>query len=494
MLLSCFQRKVLLASRHNQILRAHSYATQLESKITELSKNVYKQRVISRRPLDGLESLFHECHKTGIGFSYLVTGIRSKVPIEEKSLREALTMVSYQQPLLRATITETADVKYFESKEGRVSFGFSALDKDINDTEAITEEIFANTKFERDNGPLWNAVLIPGNFHPSSETYTGGVALAISHAIANAHSLVAVLRQTLGYLENIAKGTAPKVEDIPSLPLYPSSAALLSHKLKNLSTPNRIISSQDYINPVLNQFPTIENDPQKSEPRTKVLIRTIPAERVVSFLQQCRSNNCSITGAILAACHYSFSALLKTTQFSANATNDITCLTSVGKNHQPTLPNDYVACHYGALTYDIELSTSNTDFWELARSLTKDIRYDIGREKHLEFLSKVETDSQMFIKNVLHEGSLKLASRKKSSLTVSNIGSVFTETNPEDLFHPQELIVGTPIHKRFGTFGNYIIGLKGKLHYMFCYDGSIISREIAQSYSDGVWNALKLQA
>ncbi|XP_028413256.1 uncharacterized protein LOC114536103 [Dendronephthya gigantea] len=431
MLRSCFQRKVLLASRYLQILRAHSYAKQLESKITDLPNNVYKQRVISRRPLDGLESLFHECHKAGIGFSYLfLTEVRSKVPIEEESLREALTMVSYQQPLLRATITETAGVKYFESEEGRVSFGFSTLDKDINDTEAITEEIFANTKFDRDDGPLWKAMLIPANFHPSSETYTGGVALAISHAIANGRSLVAVLRQTLGYLENIAKGTAPNVEDIPSLPLYPSSASLLSHKLKNLSTPSRIISSRDYINPVLNQFPTIEDDPLKSEPRTKVLIRTIPADELVSLLQQCGNNNCSITGAILAACHYSFSGLLKTTEFSTNATNDITCLTSVGENHQPTLPNDYVASHYGALTYDIELPTSNTDFWKLARSLTQDIRHDIGRDKHLKFLSKVETDSQMFIKNVLHEGSLKLASRKKSSLTLSNVGSVLTKNSP----------------------------------------------------------------
>ena len=30
------------------------------------------------------------------------------------------------------------------------------------------------------------------------------------------------------------------------------------------------------------------------------------------------------------------------------------------------------------------------------------------------------------------------------------------------------------------------------IHYMFCYDGSIISREIAEEYSDGVWETLKL--
>ena len=395
-------------------------------------------------------------------------------------------MVSYKQPLLRATITETKGLKYFESKQGRIRFGLSTLDKDINDTQAITEETFANTKFELDNGPLWKAVLIPGNFDPSSNTYTGGV-------VGGVKSTMTVLKQTLGYLKNIAKGTAPKLEDIPSFPLYPSSATLLSHKLKTLSASNHVISSRDYINPVLSHFPTIENDTQKSEPKTKVLIRTIPAERVVSLLQQCRSHNCTITGAILAACHQSFSGLLKTTQFSATPTNYITCYTSVGKNHHPTLPDDYVACHFGALTYNIELPTSNTDFWEVARSLTPRMRHDISCDKHLELQFKVETDSEMFVKNVLREGSLKLASREKLLLTVLNVGSFFLENNPENLFHPQEFIGGTPIQKRLGTSGNYLASVNGKIHYMFCYDGNIISPEIAQSFSDGVWNALKLQ-
>ena len=165
-----------------------------------------------------------EYHKTGVGFSYLFTPITSQVPIEEEALRQALTMVSRRQPLLRATINGTSELKYFESVEGRASFGLSALERDIDDTEAITEEIFASTKFECDDGPLWKAVLIPGKFHPSSRSYSGAVALAISHALANAPSLATVLQQTLGYLEEITKGTAPKVEDIPSFPLYPSSA------------------------------------------------------------------------------------------------------------------------------------------------------------------------------------------------------------------------------------------------------------------------------
>jgi hypothetical protein len=463
------------------------------SKVTKSPSNIYKQRKISKRPLDGLESVFHEYHKTGVGFSYLLTPVSSKIPIEEQHIREALTMVSYQQPLLRATITETSGYKYFECVEGRTSFGFSVLDRDIHDAEKITEEIFAGTKFDSDDGPLWKAVLIPGKFDSSSKSYNGGLALAISHAIANGPSLTVVLKQVLGYLESSTKGTAPNLKDIPSLPLYPSSATLLSHTLPTpKATPHNILPSPDYINPVLSQFPTIEDNPERIEPTTKVLIRTIPPDRAVSLLQQCRQNNSTITGAILAACHFAFSGLLKTTQLPSTCTNDVTCLTAVGRNHRLRLPADYVACHFGSLTYDITLPSPTTDFWEVAQSLSQCIRNDISRNKDLDFLSEIENDSESYIKQVLHQGSLKLASRQKSSLTVSNAGQFYTENTPENIFHLQGLIGGTPIHKRFGTFGNYIMSLNGAVHYMFCYDGSIISPEIAQRYSDGVWGTLKL--
>jgi hypothetical protein len=480
MLRRCFQSsKRVPALRLYQTQRVHGCSVQHGNKVTQSSNNIYKQRKISKRPLDG------------IGFSYLLTPITSKIPVEEEPLCEALTMVSYKQPLLRATITETPEFKYFECMEGRTSFGFSILDRDINDMEEITEEIFANTKFDSDDGPLWKAVLIPGKFNPSSKSYTGGLVLAISHAIANGPSLTVVLKQTLGYLENITKGTAPNLEDIPSLPLYPSSATLLSHKLQKLSASTSYHKNTDYINPVLSQFPTIEDNPQKSEPKTKVLIRTMPPDQSVSLLQQCRKNNSTVTGAILAACHYSFSGLLKTNQFCATTTNDVTCLTAVGKNHRPRLPADYVACHYGSLTYDITLPSPNEDFWKVAQSLTQSIYNDIIHDNHLEFVSKVETDSKGFVKHVLRQGSLKLASRQKSSLTLSNVGH-FADNTPKNLFHPQGFIVGTPIHKRFGTFGNYIIALNGAIHHIFCYDGSIISRKNAQRYSDGVWDALEL--
>ena len=110
------------------------------NKVTQSSNNIYKQRKISKRPLDGLESVFHEYHKTGIGFSYLLTPITSKIPVEEESLCEALTMVSYKQPLLRATITETPEFKYFECMEGRTSFGFSILDRDFSNSLIIHEQ------------------------------------------------------------------------------------------------------------------------------------------------------------------------------------------------------------------------------------------------------------------------------------------------------------------------------------------------------------------
>jgi hypothetical protein len=494
MLRRCFQS--YRALRNFQIRHTHYHSIQLETTVTESPSNIYKQRKISKRPLDGLESVFHEYHKTGVGFSYLLTPITSKIPIEEQPIREALTLVSYQQPLLRATITEKSGYKYFECIEGRTSFGFSVLDRDIHDAEKITEEIFAGTKFDSDDGPLWKAVLIPGKFDSSSKSYNGGLALAISHAIANAPSLTIVLKQVLDYLESITKGTAPNLKDIPSLPLYPSYATLLFHTLPTPPTPKatyyNILPSPDYINPVLSQFPTIEDNPERIEPTTKVLIRTIPPDRAVSLLQQCRQNNSTITGAILAACHFAFSGLLKTTQLPSTCTNDVTCLTAVGRNHRPRLPADYVACHFGSLTYDITLPSPTTDFWEVAQSLSQCIRNDISHDKDLEFLSEIENDSESYIKQVLHQGSLKLASRQKSSLTVSNVGQFYAENTPENIFHLQGLIGGTPIHKRFGTFGNYITSLNGAVHYMFCYDGSIISPEIAQRYSDGVWGALKL--
>lgn len=488
----CFQSSRAL--RNFQRVRHTPYSSvQFETKVTESPNNIYTQRRISKRPLDGVESAFHEFHKTGVGYSYLLAPITSKIPIEEQPIREALTMVSYQQPLLRATITQTSEYKYFECIEGRASFGFSIMDREIDDTEQITEEIFANTKFESDDGPLWKAVLIPGKFDSRLNSYNGGLALVASHAICNGPSVPIVLKQVLGYLENITKGTAPNLKDIPSFPLYPNSATLLSNQLHpSVATPNDILLSADYINPVLSRFPTIEDNPEKIEPATKVLIRTIPPNRAVSLLRQCRKNNATVTGAILAACHFSFCGLLKTTQLPSNCTNDVTCLTGIGRNHRPLLPADYVAGQFGALTYDLALPSPNTGFWQFAQMLSQSIRQDISRDKDLDFVAGIENDSESFIKHVLQQGSLKLACRQKSSLTLSNVGQFYEENTPERIFHPQASIIGTPIHKRFGTFGNYITSLNGAIHYMFCYDGSIISSEIAEEYSDGVWETLKL--
>ena len=179
----------VLALRNVNLTKCHrGYSVQLKSKVALSTSNLYKQRKTSRRLLDGLESVFHEYHKKGVKFSYLLTPIKSKAPIEEEALRQALTMVSYRQPLLRATIKKIAELKYFECTEGRASFGLSTLDRNINDQQEITEEIFEKTKFESDDGPLWKAVLIPGRYDATSDSYNGGLALAISHAISNAPS------------------------------------------------------------------------------------------------------------------------------------------------------------------------------------------------------------------------------------------------------------------------------------------------------------------
>ena len=382
----------VLALRNVNLTKCHrGYSVQLKSKVALSAGNLYKQRKASRRLLDGLESVFHEYHKIGVGFSYLLTPIKSKIPIEEEALRQALTMVSYRQPLLRATIKKIAEFKYFECTEGRASFGLSTLDRNINDQEEITEEIFEKTKFESDDGPLWKAVLIPGKYDATSGSYNGGLALAISHAIANAPSLTVVLKDTFGYLENIHNGTAPKLEDIDSLPLFPSSASLLSHKLQELCpTSDNIPSSNNYVNPVLSQFPTIEGKPQKSDPRTKVLVRTIPPDQASNLIQQCRKHHSTITGAFLAACHFSFTSCLDNTiQISPTATNDITCLTAVGRNHHPNLPEDYVSCHFGSLTYDITLPSQNKDFWQVAQSLTLKLRMDTTPRRHAVYFCRI---------------------------------------------------------------------------------------------------------
>ena len=459
-------------------------------RFSTLHTQVSNRRKITMRALDGLESLFHEYYKKGIGFSYLLTPINSKIPIEADILRRALVMVSCRQPLLRATIKETPKMNYFICNDEHPNFQFCVMDKEVADVEEITEEVFEKTKFESGDGALWKVTLIPGKYDRSTDSYKGVIVLAVSHAVANAPSLVVILKQSLEYLEQIHKGTKPSLKCIESAPLYSNSATLLSHKLQKMNTSYN--PSPNYINPVLSQFPTIEDNFQKTAPKTKVIVRKIPADRALFLLQQCRGNNSTITGALLAACHVSFMSFLNGTDLPTTSTNDLTCLAAVNSEHQPRLPIDYVGCHYGALTYDIPIATSYKNFWQLAHVLSSKLREDTKGGKHLEFLSKIESDYKEFMKGCLHQGSLRLANRQKSSLIVSNVGNFKVENTSEQLFHPQEFIVGTPIHKRFGTFGNYIMSLNGVINYMFCYDSSIISKDVACKYADGVWDALQL--
>ena len=113
-----------------------------------------------RRPLGGLEKVYHQAMSKGMDMICLMTKLSTKFPVVPELAKQALYRLAEQHPLLRMTIQCTQDtssqISFLEMEEMRVDFSIASGSDDwLSVLIAESAE-----PFDIANGPLWKCRLL----------------------------------------------------------------------------------------------------------------------------------------------------------------------------------------------------------------------------------------------------------------------------------------------------------------------------------------------
>ena len=459
--------------------------------------NVYKPKTILRRPLDGQEDIFYEYYKRNISCATTCALIKSKIPLKEETVRQALSMLCQRQTLLRATVVEASDGKtrHFESASGVVDhkINFCTLDRDVDERLAVWENLISEMDFERDEGCLWRAVLLREKFDKDENCFYNALALLVCHSIIDAAGMFSLYQQLLAYIEAITKGESIKLTDIQELPFLPSQSSLVSHKVKKVEKHVAFAAAGDTpatINPVLACFPKSQSTELSPHTVTKVMLREISWPVLEKLVTACRNHGSTLTGALAAVCHIAFSSLLNTRLLRSDLTNDISCYVDTSKHSYIPLPADLITYTAAPLTYNLPLPAVYKDLWELASQFTTQFHSDIANLKHLRSILMVNENAQQMLENTLAQAKLPMALRRQSNHRLANTIPVFTRDDPKRMFSLHDMFGGSPTHGRDPTFKNYLTTTNGHMNWITVYDNSLISAQVANTYYDSMTGLL----
>ena len=456
------------------------------------------------RPLDGAEAFADDVQKLGYSDICSSITIRSSCILSRDLLQKSLEKVVQRQPLLRARIIQKNDgQKWFEiGQAGEINV--THLDKDESDLADVIEQLFSTVKYDVNDQYRWKVFRLRQKFDFVTKSYLNVLVFHCSHAIADGRSMQVFLREVVSNLNTIGD---TDFGEVSRFPLLPSNAILLGNHVNWprwqtwLMLPHMysliiratltIQSLQSFTNPVLRRLQSLVQGTgtaeTKVQPGTRVLLRNIPSHTVAKLSKKCRSQGSTVTGALSAACHIAFCELLSAEEHLRSASNDITIAVSSRPLHSPKIPSDYIGNFVGSLNYNLPMSRGREEFWDLARLLSTMIQEDVRRAKHIQFVSGLEAARKAIFEQIVREASLDISERRSSGHAFSSIGKFDWPSREDDVFKMENLYIVAASHRMFPTFVNFAVTINDKLNWTISFDRSVISREIAQRYSDCAW-------
>ena len=442
--------------------------------------------------------------RNGTGNICLNVSLTSKQSLCHQHVHDALVLLAKRQPMLRAIITAMGDEdRYFEIKE--ISEVITMLNISISDVKASDwkDVWFEYTSKRRGHRYLlWRVVILQEEFIPDTKDYANTLMLNFNHSSIDGVSCMKFCKQFLKYINEIANGSISVDQEISSLNILPYFHDIVTQKRTLYSVLNFVFCGLRPIlrffvqriiprvfqtmkcNPYCTQFPPAPGKSSFVGPN-RLSTKVFTENETKNILQACRSNNCTVTGAITATAHLAFCELIQDGMKDSNDTK-LKCGFAIDPQRfcDPKPDEDYL----GLFLYTVEelymkYESAAVDFWTVAREATEKIHGLVKAERYVIQDSMIyETMKLREIVDLLDCESLP---RLSAGNFISSLGAFnFGQNQETQTYKLHEGFINTVNHGFPGIFSHVNHTINGKMSWSIVSDVSTVKSDHAETFAN----------
>ncbi len=457
------------------------------------------------RPLGHVEARFDifSVERGGTGNISLTVSLTSKQSLSHQHVRDALVLLAKRQPMLRAIITtvENGD-KYFEIKE--INDVITMLDISISDVKASDwkDVWFEYTAKQIGNGLLWRVIILQEEFMPDTKDYANTIMFNFSHSFIDGVSCVKFCQQFLSYLNEFANCANVNL-DIPSLNLLPYYHDIVTQKRTWYLVFNFLLSycgirrvlrfflqrmisrlKTTKCNPYYTLFPP-SLDVSSFAGRNRLSTKVFTEKETKNIIQACKSNNCTVTGALTAAAHLAFCELIQD-GMKGNEDAKLKCNFAINAQRccDPKPHEDYLGVFvyvYDELYMKYQPG-ADVDFWTVAQQATKEIQ-DIAKAEGYVIFETVLCEN-MKPREIVHFIDRETLIRLSTCNTISSLGSFnFCQNQEKQRYKLRECFVDSITYGFPGTFHHHNHTINGKMTWSVTSGTSMVESHHAEKFA-----------
>ena len=443
--------------------------------------------------------------RNGTGNICLTMSLASKQSLSHEHVHDALVLLAKRQPMLRAIITTMEDEdKYFEIKE--ISEVITMLNISISDVKAsdwkdVWFEYTSKGRGHRDL--LWRVVILQEEFMPDTKEYANTLMFNFSHSSIDGVSCVKFCKQFLKYINEIASGSTSVDQEISSLNILPYFHDIVTQKRTWYSIVSFILASCGLrpilrffvrriishvlqtmkCNPYYIQFPPGLDKSSFVGPN-RLSTKVFTENETKKIVQACKSNNCTVTGAVMATAHLAICELIHDGMKASNDT-ELKCIFAINAQRlcDPKPDEDYLGVFlYLADELYMKYGTTCVDFWTVAREATEKIHGLVKAEGFV--VQDTLIYETMKLRELVDLLDRKSLSRLSSGNFISSFGAFNFGQNQElQTYRLHESFVNNVDHGFPGIFSHFNHTINGKMTWSIVSDVSTVKSDHAETFA-----------
>lgn len=453
---------------------------------------------LSRR-LGLLEQVLLEREKTNNwGTVTSVLLLDSMQQLNQDHLRKALRLLTKRYPLLRMRIKDIDSSKgaCFEEMENPETVDFQLLDNIKADDwmEGFEEEI-NRYLFDVENGPLWRVRLLKETF--SKGKFRNALVFTFQHVICDALSILELQKHLLKLLTSLHGGE--EEFEVESQPLRPALESLIT----TLARPNlleRLMFTSFFAlerakafffkpkNLFLSVYPPVANAEPSLAKKTCLLTRSLSEEETKLLIKSCKTNKCTVHGAITASTHLAIARIMQREKQDLKIPVSVESTYSVSMRNdcEPKLSSDEFGAYVSGSALSIPVPLINPQdkqgFWEFARACTREVHTQLDSGKHCNLLKLYHcVDIPAYCKMSNYEQN---QGRRSHICTINNYGAQKTTLAEDSPFKFAGVYFGVQAAKTGPIFGNNVVTVDGRLYWAVEYFPHVTTKKQAEESFD----------
>jgi len=407
------------------------------------------------RELGCYETLHAKLHDLAGGHGTIVGVVSIDGALKPHIIKQTLSLLHKQHPLLRAVRQCVANKYYFESSAEFTDIPFHVCYKKKSHLwKTIIEQELAKPLLV--DKYLWGVQLI---LPTETSEYQSEIVVAFCHSICDGISLLGFLNDLLNSYTTLEQGVFP---NISPLPLLPPVEQLLEHQP----------SSKDFCIPQNNTWPYLTTAPFTKR-RTKNQYRILPLSQLLELTKKCQEQHVSVNAALNAAI-----ALAACKQRDGAINIQLHTPINLRSYCKPVVANNHFGCYSSIMNTQHSISPDG-NFWKLACNYRQQCKTEIHKANFLPTQFNLATLDQ-FIKNFC----LNIRNHFSLGFGVTNAGQLRL-TNKNEMQHKIKFIYGGTSRQA----GDFVILLSAimygnQLFLTFSYTYPLLSDEWVNSFID----------